>query len=80
MKTTFKELLDLPLKEGGFTLASKSLSIGQKAERIANQARKAQDEDGEYAKMFASNIEEWMQQLADMAQEAIDFQLIKSKR
>ena len=39
MKTKFQQLLDTPLKTGGFTLASKTLSIGEKAERIAKQAR-----------------------------------------
>jgi hypothetical protein len=72
MKTNFKELLDTPLKHGGFTLASKTLSIGEKAERIALQAKHAQDDNGEHAKMFASNIEEWMLDIAGRAQDALD--------
>lgn len=72
MKTKFKELLDTPLKHGGFTLASQTLSIGEKAERIGKQAKDAQDNYGEHAKMFATNIEGWMQEIADSAQEALD--------
>ena len=80
MKTEFKELLDTPLKEGGFTVASKVLSIGGKAERIAQHAKRKQDEDGEFAKFHASNIESWMQEIVDMAQEALDFQMKKDAR
>ena len=80
MKTEFKELLDTPLKEGGFTVASKVLSIGGKAERIAQHAKQKQDEDGEFAKFHASNIESWMQEIVDMAQEALDFQMKKDAR
>jgi ferritin-like protein len=75
MKTKFKELLDTPLKHGGFTIASQTLSIGEKAERIAKQAKDAQDDNGEHAKMFASNIQDWMQQISDQAQESLDFQM-----
>jgi len=80
MKTKFKELLDTPLKHGGFTLASKTLSIGEKAERIAKQAREKQSEEGEFAKFHCSNIEEWMGQIVEMAQEALDFQMEKDAR
>ena len=80
MKTTFKEILDTPLQEGGFTLASKVLSMGEKAERIAEQARKKQDEDGEFAKFHASNIEDWMGQIVEIAQEALDLQMKKDRR
>ena len=80
MKTKFKELLDTTLKHGGFTLASKTLSIGEKAERIAKQAKDAQNNDGEHAKMFASNIEEWMLGIVEQAQDALDFQMEKDAR
>ena len=76
MKTTFKQLIDnSKFKKGGFLLASCALSIGEKAERIGNQAKDAQDENGEHAKMFASNIQEWMRELAEMAQASIDISL-----
>ena len=75
MKTKFQQLLDTPLKTGGFTLASKTLSIGEKAERIAKQAREKQDEEGEFAKFHCSNIEDWMGQIVKMAQEALDLTL-----
>jgi hypothetical protein len=77
MKTTFKELLDLRFTEGGFTIASKTLSIGEKAERIAKHAKKKQEEDGEFAKFHASNIEDWMGQIAELAQEALDLEIKK---
>jgi len=80
MKTKFKELLDTPLKQGGFVVASKALSIGEKAERIAKQAKDAQNENGEFAKMFACNIQDWMQEIVDMAQESLDFQLERDAR
>ena len=80
MKTKFKELLDTPLKEGGFTIASKIHSMGGKAERIAQHAKKKQEEDGEFAKFHASNIEDWMQEIVAMAQEALDFQMEKDAR
>ena len=80
MKTKFKELLDTPLNEGGFTVASKVLSMGEKAERIAEHARKKQAVDGEFAKFHASNIEEWMGQIVEIAQEALDFQMKKDAR
>jgi|TARA_R110001583_G_scaffold70887_1_gene200122 hypothetical protein len=75
MKTKFQQLLDTPLKTGGFTLASKTLSIGEKAERIAKQAREKQISEGEFAKFHCSNIEDWMGQIVDMAQEALELTL-----
>jgi hypothetical protein len=75
MKTKFKELLSTNFPTGGFTLASEILSIGEKAERIAKQAREKQDEDGEFAKFHCSNIEDWMGQIVDMAQSTLDKQM-----
>lgn len=80
MKTKFKELLDTPLNEGGFTIASKVLSMGEKAERIADQAKRKQKEEGEFAKFHCSNIEEWMKQISEMAQECLHFQLKRDAR
>jgi hypothetical protein len=80
MKTEFKELLDTPLKRGGFTLASQTLSIGRKAEGIAKLANDKQIENGEFATLFASNIKEWMQEIADMAQETLDLQMKRDAR
>ena len=77
MKTKFQQLLDTPLKTGGFTLASKTLSIGEKAERIAKQAREKQISEGEFAKFHCSNIEDWMGQIAELAQEALDLEIKK---
>jgi hypothetical protein len=80
MKTKFSELLSTPFKEGGFMLASQTLSIGEKAERIGKQAKEAQDNYGEHAKMFATNIEGWMREIADSAQEILDFHKEKNVR
>ena len=80
MKTKFSELLSTPFKEGGFTLASKVLSMGEKAERIADHARTKQDEEGEFAKFHASNIEDWMGQIVEIAQEALDLHKEKNVR
>jgi len=76
MKTQLSQLLDSNLGQG-YIVASETLNIGEKAERIAKQAKNAQDENGEFAKMFASNIEQWMHEIADMAQKSIDRQLEK---
>ncbi len=76
MKTQLSQLLNSNLGQG-YIVASETLSIGEKAERIVKQAKDAQDENGEFAKMFASNIEQWMQEIADMAQKSIDRQLKK---
>ena len=78
MKTKFKELLNPQFQPNGFTIASETLSIGQKAQRIADMAKERQDEQGEFAKMFCSNIEEWMQEIAQMAQRSLDKQLDQS--
>lgn len=72
MKIKFSQLLDTPLKQGGFSLASKTLSIGEKAERIAKQAREKQIDEGEFAKFHASNIEDWMGQIVKMTEVALD--------
>jgi hypothetical protein len=80
MKIEFKDLLDIPQKQGGFILASRVLSMGEKAERIAKQAKIKQDEDGEFAKFHASNIEDWMNQIVEMAQETLDLQMKRDAR
>ena len=58
----------MPFKAGRFTLASEILSIGEKAERIAEQAKLKQDEDGEFAKVFAETISEWLGRIAKDAE------------
>tara|TARA_R110000765_G_scaffold376654_1_gene467386 strand:+ start:220 stop:459 length:240 start_codon:yes stop_codon:yes gene_type:complete len=78
MKTKFKELLETKTLHG-FSVASEILSMGEKAERIAKQAKDAQDENGEHAKMFACNIQDWMGQIVEMAQSSLDKQLIKTQ-
>ena len=55
-----------------FTLAAKMLSVRQKAERIAKQANDRQIENGEYATMFAANIKEWLNELAEEANKVLE--------
>ena len=71
--TKFKDILDIRFDPPqAFTLAAKMLEVRQKAERIANIANDRQIENGEYATMFAANIKEWMNELAEEAEKALD--------
>tara|TARA_B110000495_G_scaffold16849_1_gene11999 strand:- start:1521 stop:1754 length:234 start_codon:yes stop_codon:yes gene_type:complete len=74
MKTKFKDLLDSKTSHG-FSIASEILRMGEKAERIAEQAKDAQKENGEHAKMFACNIQDWMGQIVEIAQSSLDRQI-----
>ena len=59
----------------GFSLASRLLDIRRQAERLATQANKHQIEDGEFATMFAENIKNWMNDIARVADSALDTHL-----
>jgi hypothetical protein len=59
----------------GFSLASRILDIRSQAERLANQANQKQIENGELATMFAENIKDWMNDIARVADSALDAHL-----
>jgi hypothetical protein len=80
MKTEFKELLNLRFEKNGFTLASKILDLGKDAEIVASICREKVEEKGEFAKINASLIAEWMEKLAKNVQATLDLQVEKDKR
>ena len=59
----------------GFSLASRILDIRRQAERLANQANDKQIQNGEFATMFAENIKDWMNDIARVADSALDAHL-----
>lgn len=59
----------------GFSLASRLLDIRKQAERLAETATSKQIENGEFATMFAENIKDWMNDLASVADSALDTHL-----
>ena len=80
MKTEFKELLDFRFEKNGFTLASKILDLGKDAEIVGGICRDIVKEKGEFAKINASLVAEWMEKLAKNAQATLDLQVEKDKR
>ena len=73
MKTKFKDIVT----EENYILNSKIFDLGRQAEIIAKVAQDKIDEDGEWAKIDCSNIINWMQDIAEQAQKALDIQLSK---
>ena len=76
MKTKFKDLLDDKFASN-FVANTKIYDLGRQAEIVQKIAQEHMDENGEHAKIHCSNIVEWMQDIADMAQKALDIQLEK---
>ena len=66
----YSDLLDVSLGKN-FLVASRILDIRNQAERLAKQANKKQIANGEFATMFASNIQDWMTDLASVADKAL---------
>ena len=72
----FNDLFDFKFtNEKGFTIASRILDIRRQAERLAKTATNKQIENGEFATMFAENIKDWMNDLASVADSALDTHL-----
>ena len=69
-QTQFTDLLNLNLGKD-FSVASRLLDIRNQAERIANQANDKQIANGEFATMFAENIKDWMNDIANVADNAL---------
>ena len=73
-QTQLTDLFDLNLGKN-FHVASRLLDIRSQAERIANQANDKQIANGEFATMFAENIKDWMNDIANVADSALDLHL-----
>jgi len=72
-KIKFNDLFDLNFNvPQGFSLASKLLEIRRQAESIAKRANQKQIENGEFATMFAENIKDWLNDIAEVADKALD--------
>jgi len=75
-KIKFIDLFDFDFtNQKGLSLASKLLEIRRQAKNIAHTANNKQIENGEFATMFAENIKDWMNDLASVADEALDTHL-----
>lgn len=53
--------------DGNFALAQKILRIRERIESIHWLANKRLDEDGEFAKLHASSIKEWLGEIIEVA-------------
>ena len=54
-----------------FRVGDKLLDIRRNANSIATMARKQLDEDGEFAKVYAESIADWLEQIASQANDAV---------
>ncbi len=68
MKTKFNELIT----EENYLLNSKIFDLGRQAEIIAKVAQDKIEEDGQNAMIHASNIVNWMAEIAEEAQKTLD--------
>ena len=75
MKTKFSDIM----MQKDFAVLNKIYDIGKQAEVIANLAKDSIDKEGEFATIHCSNVVEWMQELAEQAQKAIDLKIESSK-
>ena len=75
MKTNFSDIM----MEKDFPVLNTIYDIGKQAENIGNLAKDSIDKEGEFAKIHCSNIVEWMKDLAEQAQKAIDLKIESSE-
>jgi len=54
-----------------FRVGDKLLDIRRNADSIGEMARKQLDENGEFAKVYAESIAEWMDSIANLANDAV---------
>ena len=76
MKTDYKYIIDNSSSQT-FEVNTKLHDLGRQAEIIQSIAQEQIEADGEFAKFHCSNVAKWMQEIADMAQKALDIQLGK---
>ena len=75
MKTNFSDIM----MEKDFPVLNKIYDIGRQAEIIGDLAKDTIDKEGEHAKIHCSNVVEWMKDLAEQAQKAIDLKIEASE-
>ena len=75
METKFSDIM----MEKDFPVLNTIYDIGKQAENIGNLAKDSIDKEGEFAKIHCSNIVEWMKDLAEQAQKAIDLKIKSSE-
>ena len=68
--TEIHDLFDAHLGEN-FAVAQRLLDIRIEANSIAEMARKRVSEDGEFAKLYADSIGEWVANIASIAEKAL---------
>ena len=76
MKTDYKYIIDNSSSQT-FGVNTKLHDLGRQAEIIQKIAQEQIETDGEFAKFHCSNVATWMQEIADIAQKALDIQLGK---
>ena len=76
MKTDYKYILDNSSSQT-FEVNSKLYDLGKSAEVIKKLAQNEIEEKGEFAKLYSSNVADWMQDIADQAQKILDIQFGK---
>ena len=52
-------------------VGDKLLDIRRHADSIATMARKQVTEDGEFAKVYAESIADWLEQISNIAEQAV---------
>ena len=67
------------MMEKDFPILNKIYDIGRQAEIIGDLAKDTIDKEGEHAKIHCSNVVEWMKELAEQAQKAIDLKIEASE-
>ena len=75
MKTNFSDIM----MEKDFPILNKIYDIGRQAEIIGDLAKDTIDKEGDHAKIHCSNVVEWMKELAEQAQKAIDLKIEASE-
>jgi hypothetical protein len=74
-KLSISDFFGQDLTSGNFALAQKIVRVRDRAETIRWLADKRLDEDGEFAKLHASNIKEWIGEILDVANATLNAHL-----
>ena len=77
----FDDILNLRFNiPQGFTLASRILDLRRKAETIRKMANTKQIENGEFATLFATNIEDWLGEIEELADKTLELHIETNAR
>ena len=81
-KIEFSDLLEMGCftPPTNFTLASKAVSVRNAVQRIADTANRQMIQDGEFATIFAENVQKWLAEIAEQADEVVDLVLDLDKK